>query len=449
MLKAYELHPNIFLSDWINPNIALVKGKGMYEWDVDGKEYIDSCSGAVNVALGYGREDIAEAIKEQTVKLSYLTRFTSVPPILDEASKAVCDFTGMDRVFMTSGGSEAVEMACRIAKGYWVHLGKPTKNKIMSRWLSYHGNTYLTACAGGNLARKNDLAAYAMDEGHINAPTCYHCPYHKTPETCCYECANELESALINKGPNNYAGFLCEPIGGTTTACMTPPVGYYKRIREICDKYDLLLICDEVLAGYGRSGKPNSIDWFDVKPDVVAMAKCISGGYYPVGAAAVNRRVSDVYKQIGHYFAGFTWAGNPVACRVVLEVNRIFKEEKCLENVNKQGDYLMEELKKMRGRHRLIGDVRGHGLLIGVELVKDHATHTCLPNEQMALAKLLKAGYANGVILEAASSKMDRGLEGEAIILAPYYNITRDECNILLDRLDKIFTQTESQIDFN
>lgn len=449
MAKAYELHPHIFLSDWNNPNVQLVKGKGMYEWDVNGNEYIDSCSGAVNVALGYGREDVAEVIKQQAIKLSYLTRFTSVPPILDECSNVLHDFTGMDRFFMTSGGSEANEMSIRIAKGYWAHQGRATKNKTMSRWLSYHGNTYVTACCGGNLARKNDLSAYAQDEGHISAPTCYHCPYCKTPETCNYECANELEDALINKGANNYACFLLEPIGGTTTAAMTPPSGYFKRIREICDKYELLLIADEVLAGYGRSGKPNSIDWFDVKPDIISMAKCMSGGYFPVGAAAVNERVAEVYKKVGHYYAGFTWAGNPMACAVTIKVTDIINKEHLLENVNKQGDYIMAELCKMRDRHPIIGDVRGHGLLIGLEFVKDHATHTCLPNEQMALAKVMRAGYANGMILEAASGKMNKGLEGEAIILAPYYSLTRDEADIILDKLDKIFTMAESQIDFN
>ena len=448
MTKAYDLHPHVFLSDWNNPNIALVKGKGMYQWDVNGNEYIDSCSGAVNVALGYGREDMAEVIRKQAVELSYLTRFTSVPPILDECSQVLSDFTGMDRFFMTSGGSEANEMAFRIAKAYWVGKGKPTKNKIMSRWLSYHGNTYLTACAGGNLARKNDLSAYAIDEGHINAPTCYHCPYHKTCETCNFECANELEDALINKGPNNYAAFLMEPIGGTTTAAITPPVGYFKRIREICDKYDLLLISDEVLAGYGRAGKPLAIEWGEVQPDIVGMAKCMSGGYFPAGAVGVSKKISDAFKEIGHYYAGFTWAGNPIACAVTIETTKIIQREHMLENVNKQGDYIQEQLKAMRDRHPLIGDVRGRGLLIGVEFVKDHATHTCLPNEEMALAKVMQAGYKNGVILEAASGKMNKGLEGEAIILAPYFGITREESDILLDRLDKIFTDAEKQINF-
>lgn len=252
----------------------------MYEWDVNGKEYIDSCSGAVNVSLGYGREDMAEVIRKQTVELSYLTRFTSVPPILDECSDILADFTGMDRFF------------------------------------------------------------------------------------------------------------------------------------------------------------------------IAAMAKCMSGGYFPVGAVAVSKKISDVFKEIGHYYAGFTWAGNPVACAVVIENTKIMQRENLLENVNIQGEYLKEELIKMRDRHPIIGDVRGRGLLIGVEFVKDHATHTSLPNEEMALAKVMQAGYANGVILEAASGKMNKGLEGEAILLAPYYSITKEEVDILLDRLDKIFGDAEKQIHF-
>ena len=448
MLKAHEIHPHVFLSDWNNPNLALVKGKGMYQWDVNGDMYIDSCSGAVNASLGYGREDMSELLKKQSLELSYLTRFTSVPPILDECSNILAEFTGMDRFFMTSGGSEAVEMALRIAKAYWAHQGKPTKNKVISRWFSYHGNTYATACYGGNIARKNDMSAYAFDEGHINAPTCYHCPYGKSEGNCNFECANELEDAMINKGASNYAAFLMEPIGGTTTACITPPEGYFKRIKEICDKYELLLIVDEVLAGYGRTGKPLSINWFGVEPDICAMAKCMSGGYFPVGAVATNKRVSDLFKEVGHYYAGFTWAGNPLACAVVIETTRIMQRENMMENINIQGDYMKEQLIKMRDRHPIIGDVRGRGLLIGVEFVKDHATHTSLPNEEMALMKVMRAGYANGVILEAASGKMNRGLEGEAILLAPYFGITRPEMDVLLEKLDIIFSQAESQINF-
>ncbi len=449
MPKAHEIHPHIFLSDWNNPNLALVKGKGIYQWDTNGDQYIDSCSGAVNASLGYGREDMAELLKKQALELSYLTRFTSVPPILDECSNVLAEFTGMDRFFLTSGGSEAVEMSLRIAKAYWVHMGHPTKNKIISRWLSYHGNTYATACYGGNLARKNDLSAYAFDEGHIAAPTCYHCPYGKCEGSCDFECANELEDAMINKGASNYAAFLMEPIGGTTTAAMTPPAGYFQRIREICDKYDLLLVADEVLAGYGRAGKPLSINWFGVEPDICALAKCMSGGYFPVGAAATNTRVSEVFKKVGHYYAGFTWAGNPMACAITIETTRIMQRENMLENINIQGDYMKEQLIKMRDRHPLIGDVRGCGLLIGVELVKDHASRTCLPNEQRALAKVMGAGYANKVILEAASGKMKRGLEGEAIILAPYFGVTRAEMDELLEKLDLIFGQAEAQIDFS
>lgn len=449
MLKAHEIHPHIFLSDWNNPNLALVKGRGFYQWDTNGDMYIDSCSGAVNASLGYGRPDMAEVLKKQALELGYLTRFTSVPPLLDECSDALSKYTGMDRFFLTSGGSEAVEMAVRIARAYWVHKGLPTKNKIMSRWLSYHGNTFATACFGGNLARKDDLSAYAFDEGHINAPTCYHCPYAKTEDTCDFECANELEDALINKGPNNYAAFLMEPIGGTTTAAMTPPAGYCKRIREICDKYDILLIADEVLAGFGRAGKPLSIDWFGVQADICAIAKCMSGGYFPVGAAATSAKVSEVFKKAGHYYAGFTWAGNPMACVITMETLRIMEEENMMENINTQGEYLMEELIKMRDRHPLMGDVRGRGLLIGIELVKDHATHTCLPNEEMALAKVMQAGLNNRVILEAASGKMKRGVEGEAILLAPYFGITRDEGTELLEKLDLIFSEAETQINFN
>lgn len=354
------------------------------------------------------------------MKFTYLTRYTGIPKILEEASEVMHEATGMDRFFMVSGGSEAVESASRIAKAYWLHKGKPLKNKIMSRWMSYHGGTFLTMAYGGNLARKNDMGGSVMDEGHIAPPTCYRCWFGKEPETCNVECAQALETELQCRGAGNYAAFLMEPIGGTSTASMTPPIKYFKKIREICDKFELLLIYDEVMCGYGRTGKWLAAEHFGVKPDIVCLAKAISGGYYPVGVACTTEEVAEPFKKYGSYNAGFTYAGNPTACAVVIKNTQIMRDEKLVENSAAMGDFIKAECERMADKHRIIGDVRGKGLMIGLEFVKDKETKEAFEREDNCLATVLKNCYKLAMIPEPVAL-LDKGIKGEGLMLTPYF----------------------------
>lgn len=440
-----QLAKHIFLSDWRNPKIQLDSGKGLYFYDKDGNEFIDAASGAVNVSLGYGREDMAETLKDQAIKFCYLTRYTGISGNLKEASILLHEVTGFDRFFMTSGGSEAVEMAARIAKAHWLHKGKPLKNKIMSRWMSYHGGTFLTMSYGGNLARKNDMGGSIIDEGHIPPPTCYRCWYSKDPETCNVECAQALETELQCRGAGNYAAFLMEPIGGTSTACMTPPAKYFKKIREICDKYELLLIFDEIMCGYGRTGKWLAADHFGVKPDIVTLAKSISGGYFPVGCVGTTEEVAEPFKEYGSYNAGFTFAGNPLACAVVIKNTQIMKEEKLVENSATMGEYIKAECERMAEKHRIIGDVRGKGLMIGMEFVKDKDTKEAFELEERCLATVLANCYKVGVIPEPVAL-LDRGVKGEGIMITPYFGITKEEAIKMLERIDMAITAAEKEL---
>ena len=437
-----SLSKHIFLSDWRNPKLQLDKGKGIYFYDKDGNEYLDAASGAVNVSLGYGREDMAEAMKEQAIKFNYLTRYTGISGNLEELSYVLAEVTGMDRFFMTSGGSEAVEMAARIAKAHWLHKGKPLKNKIMSRWMSYHGGTFLTMSYGGNLARKGDMGASVIDEGHIAPPTCYRCWYGKDPETCNVECALALETELECRGAENYAAFLMEPIGGTSTASMTPPVKYFKKIKEICDKFELLLIYDEVMCGFGRAGKWLAAEHFEVKPDIVTLAKAISGGYYPIGAVCTTEGVAEPFKEYGSYNAGFTFAGNPLACALALKNIEIMKEEKLVENSAKMGDYIMEECKRIADNSRIIGDVRGKGLMIGMEFVKDKGTKEAFESSDKCLATVLRENYKLGIIPEPVAN-LDRGIKGEGLMLTPYFGITKEEADKMIDLTAKAIENAE------
>lgn len=429
---------HIFVSDWRRPKIQIDKGKGIYFYDKDGREYLDSASGAVNVSLGYGREDMAEAIKEQAIEFNYITRYTGIPGILEKTADALHEVTGMDRFFMTSGGSEAVEMAARMAKAHWLHKGKPLKNKIMARWMSYHGGTFLTMSYGGNIARKGDMGSSVIDEGHIAPPTCYRCWFGKDPETCNAECAMALDLEMECRGSENYAAFLIEPVGGTATGAMAPPQKYFDKIKEICDKHELLLIYDEVMCGFGRTGKWLTADHYKVKPDVVCVAKALSGGYFPVGCVCTTEEFAEPFKEYGSYNAGFTFAGNPMACAVVLKNIEIMKNEKLVENSAKMGDYIMEKCKELQKKSRIIGDVRGKGLMIGLEFVKDKATKEPFERADNCIGTVLGEFYRVGQIPEPVVN-LDRGVKGDGVMLTPYFGITKEEA-------DKMMVQAEEAI---
>lgn len=441
-----NLPKHIFLSDWRNPKIQLDSGKGIYFYDKDGREYLDAASGAVNVSLGYGREDMADAIRDQSVKFSYLTRYTGIPQILKDASDVLHEQTGYDRFFMVSGGSEAVEMAARIAKAHWLHKGKPLKNKVMSRWMSYHGGTFLTMSFGGNISRKGDMGSSMIDEGHIAPPNCYRCWFDKEPETCNVECALALQTELDQRGSEHYAAFLMEPVSGTSMGSVTPPQKYFDEIRRICDENDLLLIVDEVMCGYGRIGTWTAMEYFnDVKADIICMAKGLSGGYYPVGAVGTTEAVAEPFKEFGSYNAGFTFAGNPTACRVLLEVTKIMKDEKLVENSAKMGAFIKSEMERFAETSRIIGDVRGPGLMTGFEFVKDKDTKESFEKSDMCLATVLQESYKLGIIPEPVNN-INGGTKGEGLMLTPYYGITKDEATKMIDLQTRAITAAEKKL---
>ncbi|MEG1662109.1 MAG: aminotransferase class III-fold pyridoxal phosphate-dependent enzyme, partial [Clostridiales bacterium] len=262
---------------------------------------------------------------------------------------------------------------------------------------------------------------------------------------CKCECAQALETELQCRGANNYAAFMIEPIGGTSTGAMTPPAKYFKKIREICDKYELLLIYDEVMCGYGRTGKWLAAEHFGVKPDIVCLAKAISGGYYPVGSVCTTEAVAEPFKKYGHYNAGFTFAGNPTACAVVIKNTQIMREEKLVENSATMGEFILAECKRMADKHRIIGDVRGKGLMIGLEFVKDKDSKAAFEPKDGCLSAVIKNCYKLGIIPEPVSL-LDHGVKGEGIMLTPYFSITKAEATKMLELTDKAISAAEKEL---
>ena len=279
----------------------LVRGEGVYLYDVNGKRYIDGCSGAVSSSLRHGRKDMAQALYDQASTLAYALRHITTSQVLEEATDKMAEMYGMDRFFLVSGGTEANEIATKLARIYWAQKGKPMKNKVISRWQSYHGFSTDALSWGGSIARRREFIPQLQEEGHIAPPYCYRCWFGKECGKCDFECANALETEIRCRGAETVAAFICETISGTTLAGVTPPDGYYQRIREICDKYDVLFIVDEVLCGSGRTGKMMAIDHYGVRPDIATMAKSLGGGYFPVGAVACSAKLAEPLRETGHF----------------------------------------------------------------------------------------------------------------------------------------------------
>lgn len=430
-------HPNIlyFESDFDYP--LIVSGKGIYIYDEDGKEYIDGCAGSVSTSLGYGRKDMAEVLKEQAEAISFVHRHHVSSKIVNEATDVMKEmYPSMDKFFLVSGGSEATEVATKIARLHFTKKGKPNKNKILSRWMSYHGYTLDALSYGGNPGRRKDFAGVLREDGHIMPPYCYRCWAGQEEGSCHFECAEALEEMILAVGAENVAGFICETVVGTTMGCVTPPKEYYKRIREICDKYDVLFILDEVMCGSGRCGTMMAIEQYGVEPDIVALAKSMGGGYFPIGCAACKAEVAKPIEESGGFPVGHTWAGSPLSSAAVKKTLEIIRDEHLLENVNKQGAHLRKRLEELQEKYEFIGDVRGLGLMQAIEIVKDRNTKECYPRSEKIAEKIFAACMKNGLII-MTSVNMDKGKQGDAIMLGTSFEVTEEEIDKLVSILEK------------
>lgn len=422
----------------------LSHGKGIYLYDTEGKEYIDGSSGAISSSLGHGRLDMAEVLKEQVTKIAFAFRHVSTTDILQELGDKLHEATGMDRFFMVSGGTEATEICTKIARLHFLHSGKPTKTKIISRWQSYHGFSMDSLSWGGNVPRRREYTPYLREDGHIPPPYCYRCWFGKEEGKCNFECANALETEILVRGAENVAAFIAETIVGASLAAVTPPLGYYRRIREICDKYEVLLILDEVMCGSGRTGKMLAADHYGIKPDIVALAKSMGGGYFPVGAASCTEKVVEPIKKFGSFSAGYTWAGNPMAAAVVLKTLEIIEKDNLLENVVQMGDYLKKSLEGMKEKHPTIGDVRGMGLMVGVEFVKNKETRECFASSTGYAGKFVGTAAKMGLIINP-NSGFDKGRAGDGTLIGPCFEVTQEEIDKIINLFDKALTSVEKE----
>jgi adenosylmethionine-8-amino-7-oxononanoate aminotransferase len=425
----------------------IVSGKGIYMYTEDGTEIIDGASGPVLVSLGHGITEIADAMHEQAKRIAFVHRDDAITPILERSCDTFTEASNGDmaKTFQVAGGSEANEIAIKLARNYHILRGNKGKYKIISRWQSYHGSSMGVLSVTGFTKRRAGYEPYLFEHGHIPPCYCYRCWYGENPDTCGCKCAVRLEDEILAQGPDTVAAFIAEPISGMSLCAAEAHPDYFKKIREICDKYDVVLIMDEVMTGFGRTGKMFAYQHYGIVPDIVSTGKAVSGGYFPLAAVSITGKFyKSMLDNNGNFTPGYSWSGNPLGAAAQLAAYEYLTKHDLVENCNKMGAYLKDQCKELAKKHRSFGDVRGKGLMVGIELVRDKATKD--PFDP-------KIGYAGQVSAEAlkrnmiieASSGCNRGTSGDALVISPAFVITKEEIDKIVARLDEVMTVVEDR----
>lgn len=426
------------------------RGKGIYMYREDGTEIIDGASGPVLVSLGHGNEEIADAMREQAVKLAYAHRDDCTTPVLEESCRLIAEASDCDlaKIFQVCGGSEATEMAIKMARKYHIQRGKESKYKIISRWQSYHGISNGALSVSGFAGRRKGYEPYLCEMGHIQPAYTYR-PWIEDNEDYAINCARALENEILAQGPDTVAAFIAEPVSGMSLCAAVPPEGYFEEIRRICDKYDVLLIADEVMTGMGRTGKMFAYKHFNIVPDIVTMGKSISGGYFPLAAVGITQKVYDGMSEAsGNFPPGFSWSGNPLGAAVNIAVMKYLKEHKLVENCEKMGKYLKEQIKEKLSNHPTVGDVRGLGLMVGIELVKDKKTKESFPMSEHVAPRVQEVALDDENMLIEASQGCNKGQAGDGLVISPAFIITKEQIDEIVTRLDRVLTKVEKELGF-
>ena len=420
-----------------SPPVA-VRGEGCYLYDSTGKQYLDASGGAAVSCLGHGDQTIIDAVKAQLDSLAYAhTGFLTSEPAETLADLLIEHAPGdLDRVYLVSGGSEAMEAALKLARQYFVEKGEPKRGRLIARKQSYHGNTMGALSAGGNAWRRAQFGPLLIDMSHIDP--CYEYRLRRddeTPEEYGLRAANLLEEELLRVGPENVMAFAAEPVVGATAGALPPAPGYFKRIREICDQYGILLILDEVMCGMGRTGTLFACEQDGVAPDILCIAKGLGAGYQPIGAMLCSRQIYETIENGSGFFQhGHTYLGHPTAAAAGVAVVTAMLDRQLVSRVKTQGDKLMAALHTQFGQHPNVGDIRGRGLFVGVELVADRETKVPFDSSRKIAATIKKAAFEGGMICYPMSGTID-GQTGDHVLLAPPFIISDAQIDELVQKL--------------
>lgn len=423
------------------------RGEGIYMYTEDGREIIDGASGPVAVSLGHGIKEIADALGGQAAKLAFAHRDDCVTPVLEESCERIYEFSGGDlyKTFQVCSGSEATETAMKLITKYNTARGKKDKYKILARWQSYHGITMGALSLSGFGSRKKGYEHYGFEQGHIAPCYCYRCWFGQKPESCGLQCAKALENEILAQGPDSVAAFIAEPISGMSLCAAEPHPDYFKEIRRICDKYDVLLVLDEVMTGFGRTGKPFAYKHYGIVPDMVTTGKAMSGGYFPLAGVSITKEIFRVMKEQGVFFPpGHTWSGSPLGASVHVAVDKYVKEHDLIRRCEKMGNYLKARMRELAAKHPTMDDVRGRGLMVGAEFVKDPRTKESF-DISLSYAGQIQAACLKRDMLIEASQGCNRGSAGDAIVISPAFVVTEEQIDEIIRRLDESITEVEEK----
>jgi adenosylmethionine-8-amino-7-oxononanoate aminotransferase len=432
------LHPMAHPQQMVDtPPDIIVRGEGSWIWDVDGHRLVDGVAGLWSVNLGFGQREIRDAAAAQMDELAYYNIFrgTTHARAIELAERVVglMQPDGVEAVYFSSGGSDAVDSALKLARQYWKIRGAQDRTKFIALRQGYHGVHFGGASVNGNTNFRRAYEPLLPGCFHVDTPWLYRNPYTDDPLRLGELCAELLEREIVFQSPDTVAAFIAEPVQGAG-GVIVPPPNYWPLVRKVCDKYGVLLIADEVVTGFGRTGHLFGTRLWGVQADIWCLAKGISSGYVPLGATALSGKVTRGFAEadsaLGSVAHGHTYSAHPVAAAAALATLDILEREDVVGNAARQGPYLLERLRALQARYPLIGDVRGVGLMACLELVADRATRATLPRGAKQVTQVAREAYRRGAMIRTS---------GANIILSPALTIGREQIDLLCDALDGAF----------
>lgn len=417
-----------------------VRGEGVCLFDAAGKAYLDASGGAAVSCLGHGHPDVLAAMHAQIDKLAYAHTSFFTTEVAEELAQVMIESApaGMSHVYFVSGGSEAMEAAMKMARQYFVEIGQPERRHFIARKQSYHGNTLGALAVGGNEWRRAQFKPLLIDVAHVSP--CYEYRDRAPDESAqAYgqRLVAELQATIERLGPEKVMAFVAETVGGATAGVLTAVPGYFKGVRELCDRHGILLILDEVMCGMGRTGTLHACEQEGVVPDLIAVAKGLGGGYQPIGAVMAQAKLVDAFRKgSGLFQHGHTYLGHAVACAAALAVQRVIQRDDLLTRARSGGQFLQQQLLVAFGGHAHVGDVRGRGMFWGVELVKDRATKQWFDPAHQLHARIKREAMKLGLMVYPMSGTVD-GKNGDHVLLAPPFIATHEDLSAIVERLHR------------
>ncbi|MBL8578367.1 MAG: aspartate aminotransferase family protein [Mesorhizobium sp.] len=417
----------------------ITHGRGSYVYDAEGKRYLDGSGGPAVYAIGHANEEVNAAIAAQLSQIAHAYRYTFTSDASEELQEIILDRTGnhFEKVIFVSSGSEAVESCLKIALQYWSAVGKPTKRRFIARRRSWHGNTLGALSVSDFKSRRASFEGSLLDVSFVSAANEYRPPAGVPLEDLAQHLARELEEEILRVGADKVAAFIFEPVVGAAGGVVPPPPGYAKAVEEVCRRHDVLMIADEVMSGSGRVGTWRALEPEGVVPDIMSVAKGLAAGYVPLGAVLYSKKISDaILAAHGGAQTGHTFTGHTAACAAGVAVQKLITREGLVERVRTRGATLKDELRRALAHIPEVGDVRGRGFFIGIELVRDPKTKQPFSADRHLHAQIGATAFTNGLIVYPCTGNVD-GVNGDTVIVAPPYNASEDELAEIVDVLSK------------